>query len=90
MPDVVNVPGFQWAQRFRVISTFDNSPATHQYFAVYGIAAGELDSTHTALFGQLAKNAEAKAASLPEPMPISTSLDRDIPGGWYNLITAGA
>ena len=47
---------------------------------------GALDSTVNALYEQLAANEAARAAGEAEPMFISTSLDRDIPGAFFNVI----
>ena len=86
VPDVVNNPGFQWAQRYKVKSTFSGEPSSHSYFAIYGIEQGALDSTVNALYEQLAANEAARAAGEAEPMFISTSLDRNIPGAFFNVI----
>jgi hypothetical protein len=71
LADVVAVPGFVAAQRFKVEAAGQHGPA-HRYLAIYEVETDDLEATKAALM-----NAAKSGA-----MPVSDALDPNV-SAWY-------
>ena len=81
LPDVVKVPGFSAAQRYRVSDTqMSEGPLPYQYLAVYEVESDDVN---------LPKEGLAKAAAEGASMYIDPSLDRDKTVAWFYTPVAG-
>lgn len=67
LKDVVSVPGFVGAQRFRVAPTPDGKPR-HRYFAVYDVRSDDIAAT----MGELFRRAESGELPMTEAMDQET------------------
>jgi hypothetical protein len=67
LPDVLSVPGFVAAQRFKLSQEGPPQDFTHGYLAIYEVETDDLEGAHRAL----------QAASGTDAMVISPALDRD-------------
>lgn len=71
--DVLRVPGFVSAQRFRIVTDPDTGPCPQRYLSLYELETDDLPAAHKAL---------VDAAETPV-MPIDPSLDFETAAGWY-------
>ena len=73
--DVINVPGFSAAQRFRVSGTqMGDGPMPYQYLAVYEVDAEDVN---------VPKDGLAQAAAGGASMYIDPSIDRERTVAWF-------
>ena len=78
-PDVLRVPGFKAARRFRLSQTFASSPNAPAYAAVYEIEADDPAAAIADLRSRLGTPA----------MPVTDTSDRSQSAAWlYDLILA--
>lgn len=74
--DVVSVPGFVAAQRFRIDQAHE-ADADHRYLAIYEIEADDVATAQAAL----------KAAAASGAMPVSDALDPNVRAWYFQPIT---
>jgi hypothetical protein len=74
LPDVIKVPGFSAAQRFRLSDAQLSEELPYKYLAVYEVDSDDIN---------VPKEGLGVAANNPESMYIDPSLDRDRTVAWF-------
>ena len=79
LDDVLKLPGFMSAQRFRLSSTTPPQSAPHRYLAVYEIETDDIDKANMTL----------RDAARSGELPLSDALDvRNLHAWFYEPITS--